>query len=263
MQLSNPVKEKLARGETVLSMILRSSRGPETVAIARAAGFDACYVDLEHSPLSIETVSNLCAWAIGCGITPLIRVATASVADIGQALDAGAMGVIIPHVVDADTADSAVRASRYSPQGNRSWSTGQPLLGYAKVSPVVAKQVLNDAVLVAIMIESVSGVDAVEQIAATPGIDLLFIGAGDLLDDLGYPGQLRHSSLERCIYKVLEAARKHHVAVGLGGMAQDIDVLQTWLGRGVSFASLGSDTAFLLQGASSAVQALHGTSCNS
>lgn len=256
LELRNPVKDKLARGETVVSMILRSSRGPEVVDIARVAGFDACYVDLEHSPLSLETASHLCAWARLAGLVPMIRVDSSNAASIGCALDAGAMGVIIPHVEDLATAIMATRSARYAPEGTRSWSSGQPLLRYETVAAGEAKAALNHATLVALMVESLNGLEIVEDLAAIPGVDLLFIGVGDLLDDMGIPGQLRHPRLQTAIRSVMDAAGLHGVSVGIGGMAQDPQALRAWLNRGVGFLSLGTDTAFLLNGACAAVKSV-------
>ena len=71
---TNHLNRKLARGEVAVSQNLRMSRGPEVGAIAQAAGFDSLYVDLEHSPLGLETVSVLCHSAQAAGVTPLVRV---------------------------------------------------------------------------------------------------------------------------------------------------------------------------------------------
>src|SRR5436305_8727233 len=100
--LRNNVKEKLARGEVVSSMTVRLVRGIEIARIAKTAGFDSIYVDLEHSSFSLETTGQICIAALEVGITPLVRVP--GVAEVPRVLDGGALGVIAPHVQSADEA---------------------------------------------------------------------------------------------------------------------------------------------------------------
>jgi len=100
--LRNPVKDKLGRGEVVASITVRLVRGIEIARIAKTAGFDSLYVDLEHASFSLETTGQICIAALEAGITPLVRVP--SVAEVSRVLDAGALGVIAPHVQSADDA---------------------------------------------------------------------------------------------------------------------------------------------------------------
>src|SRR5271169_709147 len=94
--LRNHVKEKLARGEVVASMTVRLTRGVEIARIAKTAGFDSLYVDMEHSSFSLETTGQICMAALEVGITPLVRVP--GLAEVSRVLDAGALGIIAPHV---------------------------------------------------------------------------------------------------------------------------------------------------------------------
>src|SRR6202166_3103454 len=94
--LRNHVKEKLARGEVVASMTVRLIRGIEIARIAKTAGFDSLYVDMEHSSFSLETTGQICMAALAAGVTPLVRVS--GVAEVSRVLDGGALGVIAPHI---------------------------------------------------------------------------------------------------------------------------------------------------------------------
>ena len=96
--LRNNVKEKLARDEVVSSMTVRLVRGIEIVRIARTAGFDSLYVDLEHSSLSLDDTGQICMAALGMGIAPLVRVPANTPEYICRVLDGGALGVIAPDV---------------------------------------------------------------------------------------------------------------------------------------------------------------------
>jgi len=98
----NVVKEKLARDEVALSMTVRLVRTAEIVTIAKTAGFDTFYIDLEHSSLSIETASQICMTAMNAGIAPFVRLPNLASDVIARNLDGGALGVIAPHVESAE-----------------------------------------------------------------------------------------------------------------------------------------------------------------
>jgi 2-keto-3-deoxy-L-rhamnonate aldolase RhmA len=100
--LQNNLKNKLARGEVTSSMTARLVRGVEIVRIAKTAGFDSIYVDLEHSSFSFDTTGQICMMALEAGITPFVRVPTNKPEYIARALDGGAMGVIAPDVRSAE-----------------------------------------------------------------------------------------------------------------------------------------------------------------
>src|ERR1700741_5358142 len=118
--LRNPVKDKLARGEVVASMTVRLVRGIEIASLAKTAGFDTLYVDVEHSSFSLETTGQICIAALAVGIAPFVRVPSIRPEHVSRALDGGALGVIAPHVCSADEARAAVRAAKFAPLGERS-----------------------------------------------------------------------------------------------------------------------------------------------
>ena len=97
----NNVKEKLARGEVVSSITVRLVRSIEIVRIAKTAGFDSIYVDVEHSSLSLETTSQICIAALEIGMAPFVRVPSTRPEHVSRALDGGALGVIAPHIRSA------------------------------------------------------------------------------------------------------------------------------------------------------------------
>src|SRR5271168_4973751 len=118
--LRNHMKEKLARDEVVASMTVRLARSIEIAQIAKAAGFDTIYVDMEHNTLSIDTVCQICISAQQIGITPLVRVPANTPDYIGRVLDGGAMGVITPHIRSAAEAREMVQVVKFPPLGHRS-----------------------------------------------------------------------------------------------------------------------------------------------
>src|ERR671916_854834 len=125
----NPVKDKLARGEVVASMTVRLVSSVEIVRIAKTAGFDALYIDLEHSAFSIQTASQISVMALEAGLPAFVRVPANTPEYISRVLDAGALGVIAPGVRSADEARAVVQAARYPPAGSRGLSQGLPHFG--------------------------------------------------------------------------------------------------------------------------------------
>jgi 4-hydroxy-2-oxoheptanedioate aldolase len=150
--LRNHVKEKLGHGEVVASMTVRLVRGVEIARIAKTAGFDSLYVDMEHSSFSLETTGQICIAALDVGITPLVRVP--GVAEVSRVLDAGALGVIAPHVQSADEARCYVETAKFPPLGQRSAAGPLPHLQYRSFPAAQADKALNDATILIVQFES-------------------------------------------------------------------------------------------------------------
>jgi 4-hydroxy-2-oxoheptanedioate aldolase len=181
--LPNHVKDKLGRGEVVASMTVRLVRGIEIARIAKTAGFDSLYVDLEHASFSLETTGQICIVALEVGITPLVRVP--SLAEVSRVLDAGALGVIAPHVQSADDARAYVAAAKFPPLGHRSAAGPLPHLQYRSFPAASADAAVNAATLLIVQFESEEALRHADDIAAVEGVDLVMIGSNDLLADWG------------------------------------------------------------------------------
>ena len=241
--LRNNVKAKLARDEVVASMTVRLVRGVEIARIAATAGFDTLYVDVEHSSFSLDTTGQICIAALSAGITPLVRVASWDT--IGRVLDGGALGVIAPHIQSAEDARAVVRAAKFPPLGERSAGGGLPALEYRSFAATEANPALNDATLVAVMVETMAALDQIEAIAAVPGVDLLLIGSNDLTAEMGIPGQYDHSRLTEAFTRTIAAAQQNSIHVGIGGLSTRPDKVAEFVRLGARFVSTGTDLAFL------------------
>lgn len=205
----NRAIERLARGELVLCLGLRQARSPDIVMLARTAGFDAVYVDLEHSPLSLETASMLCASATALGIAGLVRVPSHAADAVSRALDGGAQGLLVPHVNTAEQARAIVSAARYPPIGARSVMGSTPALSYRSMPLAEVITELNRNTLIIAMVETPEAVIEADAIAAVEGIDMLLIGSNDLCTEMGIAGQLRHPRLIEAYESVAAACRAH------------------------------------------------------
>jgi len=243
--MKNPLKERLARGELVASMTVRLVSGIEIVSIAKSAGFDSLYIDLEHSSLTLQATSQISIMALEAGIPALVRVPANTPEYISRVLDGGALGVIAPGVRSAEEARAVVAAARYAPMGSRGLVAGLPHFGFRSVPAAEALPALNDATLVMVQCESAASLDATEEIVAIDGIDMVMIGSNDLLADLGLAGQYDHPRLAQAYERVIAACRRRGKHVGVGGLATRPDLVARFVQLGARYVSTGTDLAFL------------------
>lgn len=253
--IQNNVALRLEKNELALSIIVRLVRGIEIASLAHSAGLDSIYVDLEHSPFSLDTTSQICIACLAQGITPFVRLPSADPNLVPRILDGGALGVIIPHVEDAATAASIVRAAKYPPVGNRSYTSALPHFQFKPVAARPAMQELNDVTTVIAMIESPEGVAAATEIAAVEGIDLLHVGTNDLSTMLGVGGELDHPKVQAAYRDIWAACAQNGKHLGVGGLAGRPDVIADLIKMGARYLTVGSDLGFLLNGMSQKVQA--------
>ena len=244
--MRNAVKDMLARGELVASMAVRLVPGVEIVRIARSAGFDSLYVDLEHSSFTLHTASQLCIMALEAGVPALVRVPANTPEYVSRVLDGGALGVIAPGVRSAEEARAVVAAAKYPPAGSRGLAPGLPHLEYRSVPASQALPMLNEATLVAVQMECAASLAAIDEIAAVQGIDMVLVGSNDLLADLGHAGDYDHPRLAQAYERVLAACRPRGKHVGVGGLGSRTDLVQKFVRMGARFVSTGTDLAFLV-----------------
>ena len=231
----NSAKQKLSAGKLVLCMGLRQARSPDIAMIAAECGFDAIYADMQHSPLSLETVAAICVGALGQGITPLVRPPSHAGDAISRALDGGAQGVIVPNVNDAAQARAVVEHGRFPPLGHRSVMGPTPALGYRALPLGEINQTLNAETLIVVMLETPRGIANADEIAAVPGVDILLIGSNDLCTELGIPGQLRHPKLREAYETAAKACRAHGKTLGVGGIRGDLELQRDLVKLGARF----------------------------
>jgi 2-keto-3-deoxy-L-rhamnonate aldolase RhmA len=252
----NLAKDRLAKGGLVLCMGLRQARTVDIAMVAAQAGFDSVYLDMQHSPLSLETVSAICAGCHGLPLTPLVRVPAHGADWISRVLDGGAQGVIVPDVSTAAQAAAVAGAARFPPLGNRSVMGATPALAYRGASLKDTIEILNRDTLSIVMIETARGVEEADAIAAVAGIDMLLIGSNDLCAALGIPGELRHPKLRQAYETVSAACRQHGKALGVGGIRGDLELQRDLIALGARFIIAGSDVTYLAGAARKDAEAL-------
>jgi 2-keto-3-deoxy-L-rhamnonate aldolase RhmA len=253
---ANPAQRRLAEGGTVLCLGIRQMRSVDIAQIAAATGFDALYLDMEHSPLDLTDVSTVCTAALGFGVAPFVRPPGHGAEWIGRILDGGAQGLIMPHVDTAAQAEAIVRAARFPPLGKRSVMGGGPATGYRALPLGEINTRLNAATTLVCMIETPEGVANADAIAAVPGVDVLLIGSNDLCTEMGIPGQLRDPRLMEAFRTVARACAKHGKVLGVGGVRGDAELQQQLMALGARFLIAGTDVGYLMAAARADVATL-------
>ncbi|HEY2531243.1 MAG TPA: aldolase/citrate lyase family protein [Xanthobacteraceae bacterium] len=242
--LRNHVKEKLQSGGVVASMTVRLVRGTEIALIAKTAGFDSLYVDLEHASFSLETASQICIAALAVGVTPFVRVP--SVAAVARTLDGGALGIIAPHVRSAAQAREYVRAAKFPPLGERSAAGPLPHLHYRSFSAAQSNAALDAATMVIVQFESDEALTRADEIASVDGVDMVMVGTNDLLADWGLPGQYEHPRVREAYAKTIAVCRQHGKYVAVGGLSTRPQLAAEFVRMGARYVSTGTDLGFLL-----------------
>ncbi len=217
-------------------------------------GFDWLCVDLQHGMLSYDDLTYMLPAISTSETVPLVRVPWNEPYEIMKALDAGAYGVIVPMVNNREEAARAVSACRYPPDGLRSFGPIRAAMyggrGYTGEA--------NGQIACIAMVETAEGIDNLDEIASTPGLDAIYIGPADLAFALGLtPGQDDDPKHVETVARILAACREHGIAAGIhtGGLERT----QQYLEQGFNLVTLGTDGAFLARAAATDLAAARKT----
>lgn len=239
----NGVKIKLNAGESVVGLVMRLL-SPTVVELAGLVGYDYVWIDMEHGTASFETAENLIRAADAVGIEAMVRLPDKTQTSVLRALEAGASILCVPQVDTADEARGIAMAARYYPQGERGFSTtGRGLCYGLGASGQALLDRTNQRLLLMVQIETKIGLQNAEAICSTDGVDIIFIGLGDLSQQLGYPGQYGHPEVQRAAIHIVDAA--HAAGKHIGIPASDYASMQPWLERGVRLFFCAVDVPLL------------------
>jgi len=199
----NTLKEKLRNGERVMGCIIKG--WAPWVELCGMVGFDFVFIDAEHGPLSESDCEELVRAAEVTGIIPLIRVRKNEPELILRYLDIGAMGIIVPGISSVDEAESAVKAVKYFPRGERGLSTTRASDYGLKLPLSEYVSFANEQTMVMTVIENMDGINNIADILKVDGMDGAFIGTTDLSQSLGVPGQGKSELVQTAFEKALSA----------------------------------------------------------
>lgn len=229
MRFDNPVKDKLRNGKSVVGVFIPMP-SPDVVEIVALAGFDFALLDAEHGRISPDDAYPMILAAEARDIPAFVRVGENDRQVVLKYLDLGVSGVMIPQTNTASLAREAVAGMRYAPAGLRGLAGGRTFdYGAGAPMPELIDKI-NERVLSIVQFEHIDALPHVEEVLATPGLDVLFVGPTDLGQSMGHGGQYGHPEAERVIQQVVDAAAGTDVALAI--VAPDVDTIKRRLEQG-------------------------------
>ncbi len=247
----NPLREKFAAGEPALGgwLAIPSSVSAEVMA---TAGLDYVCIDLQHGLSHFsDAVPMLQALTLG-GCTPTARVPWNEPGIIGKVLDAGAMAVIVPMVNSRAECEAAVRATRYAPEGARSF--GPTRVGAVEGPGYVTEA--NANVTCIPMVETRQAVDSIDDILTVPGVEAIYVGPGDLAISLGHAPGSEDPEFHEALATIVDACGRHGVVPGIHATAA---TAAERLGRGFRMITVSADLVGLRNAIATDVATARGT----
>jgi 2-keto-3-deoxy-L-rhamnonate aldolase RhmA len=243
--VSAQLKAKLGRGETVLGQMVLEFFTPGIAQMMHRCGLEFCIYDMEHGRCDISVAAQMISSCNGTGVTPIVRVPDLTAAPLSRLLDVGARGIMIPRVESGAQMRDIVAQLKYAPDGRRGVALGithdhfqAPDRGYFERA--------NAGTVVIALIETARGFKNLDDILATPGLDVAWMGHYDLTVSMGIPAQFDHPLFLNAMDRLVERSRQHGVAAGfLPGSPQDT---AHWIRKGFRMISLGSDIGVYLHG---------------
>ncbi len=242
---ANPLTRGLREGKVCLGALSISFPCPAVAQIVGQAGFCWFYFDMEHSGLPVDAIDPICVASKLAGVAPIAGSTGITDFLVSRPLDNGAMGVIAPHVNDADETRLVVSACRYPPSGTRGMLGLGALTEFQEVDLGDWVAAMNREILASVKVEGARGVENIDEIAAVPGLDAIIIGPSDLTTSLGIPGQFEHTRFTDAMERIAKACESNRVAWGPHvGRPEEV---KHWADRGATFMSCGFDGDLLLQ----------------
>jgi 2-keto-3-deoxy-L-rhamnonate aldolase RhmA len=240
----SPVKQRLGEGRPVIAATITSA-SLEAAAHMAQLGFDFLWIEMEHSPITLETLRGMVLATRGLPALAFARVPVNEIWMAKRVLDMGVSGVIFPFTSTPELARQAAVACRYPPGGRRgsgaglarrTWPGGESYYDSA-----------DHNVTVITVIEEARAVERIDEIAATPGVDVLFIGTSDLSFSMGLRGDQSHPKLHEAIARVVEAGKRH--GKYLGRPAGTLDQAEEYLRQGFLLFQAPTELDFMAAGA--------------
>ncbi len=237
------LKERLLAGEQLIGTFTKTPSMMLAEVISQTS-LDVVCIDAEHSPFDRKDIdNNIFAYRAG-NMPSLVRIPSSAPEQILNALDCGATGIVVPHVDSAEKAQAIAKASKYG-DGGRGYAGSTRAAGYA--SKTISDNLeANQSNVVIAQIEDLAALDVIEDIAAVEGIDCLFIGMMDLTVSLG-ESSAKAAAVTEAAIKICEAAKKYNRRLGI--FVPSVDDIPFWIEQGVTLFLMGSDHAFIKQGA--------------
>lgn len=252
----NRIRDLLAAGKTPVGHMIMEFSTRGIAKIVEGAGVDFVLIDMEHSSFDIGAVNDLLAWFKATPVTPIVRVPSHDYHFIARIMDAGAAGIMAPNVRTPDEARAVVNAMRYAPEGGRGLGLGASHNDYLPPDPVSYMREANQSHVMIAQIESTTALENLDAIAATPGIDVLWVGHFDLTQSMGIVGQFDNPDFLKAMRDVAEACKRH--GKGAGVQPGNLDQARAWIPLGYNVISFGADHGVYRNALKAGVEQLRG-----
>jgi 4-hydroxy-2-oxoheptanedioate aldolase len=252
--MNNRFKQRLKSGETLIGL-WSSLTSPVAAEACAASGIDWILIDGEHAPNDLRSIFAQLQAIAGTPASSVVRPPSSEVWMIKQLLDIGAQTLLIPMVDTAEQAAAVVAATRYPPAGIRGVGSSLARVSGFGNEADYAKNA-SDQICVLVQVESLGGLENLDKILATDGVDGVFIGPADLAASMGYLGQTQHpavvSAVESAILRISSSGK------AAGVLSVNRELAHRYLKSGARFVAAGSDVSFLVQGTRDMVREFSG-----
>jgi 2-dehydro-3-deoxyglucarate aldolase/4-hydroxy-2-oxoheptanedioate aldolase len=238
---ANLFKRAITSGETPVGTWLMSG-APSTAEALGCAGFDFLVVDMEHVPIDVGEMIGLLRTIAGTPAQAVVRPPWNDMVMVKRAMDAGATSLLFPFVQNADEARRAVASTRYPPAGIRGVAGTHRGSRYGAVTDYLKRA--NDEVCVIVQIETPAALERLEEIAAVPGVDSIFVGPGDLSASMGHIGNIGDPNVQAKLASAAAACRKLGKPCGIVGASPEM--VAKFLEYGYSWVAIGSDMSLMV-----------------
>jgi 2-keto-3-deoxy-L-rhamnonate aldolase RhmA len=251
---SNPLRKKLKSGKVAWGTFIWDLPYPSTAEAISEAGFDWVWIDMEHSPATLETITTFLRTSQPLSLTTFVRVPDAHYHLIARTLDCGVSGIAVPRVQDRLTAERIVSACHYPPDGCRGVGFHSLVCSAKGVSLKERIKRINEETMVLIQIETADGIEKMEEIVSVPGIDAVILGPTDLTVSLGIPGEYEHPKVLSALKKLIKLSQKYPFVPGCHYDSPKLAAKAANLGA--KMVSTSSDITMLKSGCSEVIRFL-------
>jgi len=249
----NPLKTKLANGESVLGMwsIVPS---PTLSEIFGLAGMDFLMLDMEHGPFDLSVLDACVRACEGAGCSPMVRVPGPNQFIIQSVMDLGIHGLVVPQILDAASAQHALRCMKYPPEGIRGYNPFTRAAFYANAVNNKMGKLNNTFALRSVIIENMTACNSIDEILGIKDLDMVYVGIYDLSVAMGHEGNAQHPEVIRFLEMAVRKTRDSGKVAGM--MVRSPKEIQNALSLGANFLVYSVDSYFIHQAATDIVKSL-------
>lgn len=241
----NKVKKMIKEGKTAIGTFIKIT-DPAAIEVVCMAGLDFVIIDNEHTAMSKETMVNLVRATEIYNMPCMIRVRESDPNQILQALDTGALGVMVPAINTVAEAKAAAMSSKYAPDGSRGYTASQRAAGYGIIPPAEYAVIANENIMTICYCETKEALENLDEMVKIDGIDVIFIGPYDLSQALGVTGNPMDERVQKAIEMIVEKSVKNGKQVGI--LAADGEQAKYYNKKGINFIVINSDLSMIYKG---------------